>query len=268
MLPEIVVESLPDLLRLTTPESPDPASGRLRDSGIYRGSSRACGRLLTSLDRLGTPEAEPHQKSKLEAHLLRNFMRYSRQHLDARTSNPWEALIIAEHHGLPTRLLDWSYSPLVAAHFATIGGEPGEDRIIWRLDWKKVHRHFGLPELALMVEDVDRVLGGKGIGSIWDLFSEGDPADAFVCMLEPPALNPRIVAQSATFTLGSSKTMSLDALLDRSGLVDAIERFLVPAAAARRIRDQLDMCGVDERRLFPDLDGLAAQLRRYYWVTG
>jgi hypothetical protein len=39
---------------------------------------------------------------------------------------------------------------------------------------------------------------------------------------------------------------------------------VIPEAEVPRIRDQLDLVGVDERRLFPDLDGVAAQLRRYY----
>ena len=85
--------------------------------------------VLTSLDRLGGSEP-PHTKARLEEHLLRNFIRYSRPLLATPPINEWELLVLAQHHGLPTRLLDWTYSPTVAAHFATLGPETEADRII------------------------------------------------------------------------------------------------------------------------------------------
>jgi hypothetical protein len=86
-------------------------------------------------------------------------------------------------------------------------------------------------------------------------------------MLEPPAINPRIVAQSSTFTLSSDKTLALDELLRRLDLLWTLTRYVIPADRVEVFRDQLDLCSVDERRLFPGLDGVAAQLRRYYWVS-
>jgi hypothetical protein len=83
-------------------------------------------------------------------------------------------------------------------------------------------------------------------------------------MLEPPSLDARIVAQAATFTLCSDRTQSFDRFLDRHGLAGALTKLVIPAADTGRLRDQLDLVSVDERRLFPDLDGLAEHLRRYY----
>jgi hypothetical protein len=115
---EIVVRTLGDLIDKVTPPEPDPRTGRRRDTGVYRGASNASRPLLTSLDRLGGVDP-PHSKRNLEEHILRNFMRYSRPHLATPPVNEWEVLVAAQHHGVPTRLLDWTYSPLVAAHFAT-----------------------------------------------------------------------------------------------------------------------------------------------------
>jgi hypothetical protein len=83
-------------------------------------------------------------------------------------------------------------------------------------------------------------------------------------MLEPPSLDARIVAQSAAFTLCSDKRRSFDRFLEDQGLGDALTKIVIPGAEASRIRDQLDLVSVDERRLFPDLDGVAAYLKRYY----
>ena len=258
---EIEVRSLGELIDGVTPEKPDPVSGRRRDSCVYHGSADASRSLLTSLDRLGGLKP-PHTKTPLEEHILRNFARYSRPHL-AHATNEWELLVAAQHHGVPTRLLDWSYSPLVAAHFATLG-DPDVDRVIWRLDWKRVHRKFGFPELALLIDDLHRLVGRDGEFTPWRLIDEGRKAKPFACMIEPPTLDARISAQTATFTLCSDTSRAFDDFLREHHLDEALTRFVIPRKAAERVRDQLDLAGMDERRLFPDLDGVAAQMRRYY----
>jgi hypothetical protein len=96
------------------------------------------------------------------------------------------------------------------------------------------------------------------------LIGEDKSAKPFACMIEPPTLDARISAQAATFTLSSDTTHSFDEFLDDHGLGDALTRFVIPCSSMDRVRDQLDMAGMDERRLFPDLDGVAAQMRRYY----
>jgi hypothetical protein len=259
---EVVVHSLGEFVDVVTPREPDPQTGRRRDTGVYRGSSDATSPLLTTLDRLS---GRPHAKVDLEEHILRNFIRYSRPHLDqARPHNDWELLISAQHHGVPTRLLDWSYSPLVAAFFATRPGEYRDrDRAVWRLDWQRVHQKFNLPALALLIEDLDALAPEARPFTPWKLFATKN-ARPFACMIEPPSLDARIVAQGATFTLISSKAQSLDAFLEAQGLADALTKYVIPTADVARVRDQLDLVGIDERRLFPDLDGVASAIQRYY----
>ena len=258
---EIEVSTLGELIDRVTPAKPDPSTGRRRDSCVYHGSADASRSLLTSLDRLGGVNP-PHTKTGLEEHILRNFARYSRPHLQHAT-NAWELLVAAQHHGVPTRLLDWSYSPLVAAHFATMG-EQNVDRVIWRLDWKPMHRTFGFPELALVIDDLHRLVGRDGEFTPWRLIGEGSKAKPFACMIEPPTLDVRISAQTATFTLCSDTSCAFDDFLARHHLEDVLTRFVIPRPASDCVRDQLDQAGMDERRLFPDLDGVAAQMRRYY----
>jgi hypothetical protein len=263
---EIVVHSLGEMIDQVTPSEPDPITGRRRDSGIYRGAFDASHPLLTSLDRLGGIDP-PHQKADLEAHILRNFIRYSRPHIAPVPVSDWELLITAQHHGVPTRLLDWSYSPLVAAFFATRPDrqERTQDRAVWRLDWQQVHQTLEFPPLALLIEDLHDLFGPDGVPfTPWRLFELHSERRPFACMLEPPSLNPRIVAQAAAFTLCSDKTQPLDRFLLQHDLGHTLTKFVIPAPEVERIRDQLDLAGVDERRLFPDLDGLASMIRRYY----
>ncbi len=264
----IAVTSLGELVDRLTPAEPDPVTGRHRDTGVYRGAGDARWPLFTSLDRLGGV-CPAHTKRGLEEHILRNFVRYSRPHF-TQAHNTWELLVAAQHHGLPTRLLDWSYSPLVAAHFATRDVLPqasaGEcDRAIWRLDWRRMHQRFGFPELALLADDLDRLRGADGDGhfSPFALMRGGGIAP-FACLLEPPTLDARIAAQAAVFTVCSAADRPFDAFLAEHGIADALTRVVIPGPHVRRVRDQLDMVSMDERRLFPDLDGVAAQMRRYY----
>ena len=261
---ERVVRTLGEFIDLVTPREPDKQTGRRRDTGVYRGASDASRPLLTSLDRLGGIQP-PHSKVELEEHILRNFIRYSRPHLDqARPHDEWELLVAAQHHGVPTRLLDWTYSPLVAAFFATrpVSNGAEADRAVWRLDWQRVHRHFKLPPLALLIEDLDRAFGDGEQSSPFRVFSRR--TDPFACMIEPPSLDNRIVAQAATFTFMSARNQSFDAFLAQQGLADTLTRFVIPASEVGRFRDQLDLVGIDERRLFPDLDGVATAIQRYY----
>jgi FRG domain len=260
---EIRITNLSELIAQTTPAEPDARTGRLRDTGVYRGALDATWPLLTSLDTLGGV-SPPHGKADLEEHILRNFIRYSRPYFGSQAVNDWEILVAAQHHGLPTRLLDWTYSPLVAAHFATLGGRSDADRAVWRLDWKTVHRRFGLPELALLIQDLEGLFGEERPFTPWTLFGSSEGRREFACMIEPPSLDARIVAQAATFTLCSDRRQSFDHFLERHGLGGALTKFVIPAAESGRFRDQLDLVSVDERRLFPDLDGLAEHLRRYY----
>jgi hypothetical protein len=266
---EITVHSLGQLLDEVTPDRPEASSGRRRDFSLYRGTRHPQRPILTSLDRLGGTDP-PHRKRELEGHVFRNFVRYSRPYPQHAQASEWELLVVARHYGLPTRLLDWSFSPLVGAHFATVEREPCGDRAIWRLDWKAMHRTFGLPELALMPDDLDRVLHEiGGLDSLEGLFAHDTaPGRDFACMFEPPSIDARLIAQAAAFTICSDRTQAFDAFLAAHGLSDALTRYLIPESVVGLLRDQLDLCAVDERRLFPDLGGLAAELGRWYSASG
>jgi hypothetical protein len=263
MVVEIGVKSLGELIDKVTPTMPDQATGRWRTSCVYHGAADATWPLLTSLDRLGgvTPA---HTKVHLEAHILRNFLRYAQPYLTSARGNDWELLVAAQHHGVPTRLLDWSYSPLIAAHFATRARQTGSEAVVWQLDWQQLHQFFQLPKLALLITDMERLFGDAGPFTPWRLFETSPEAKPFACLLEPPALDVRLITQSATFTLCSDTTRPFEQFMATHGLTTALTKFVIPGTHVARVRDQLDLVGIDERRLFPDLDGLAAELRRYY----
>src|SRR3954463_11272559 len=102
-----------------------------RSTVVFRGLARSEYRNVTSLARL------EGDYPTLERHLLRNFRKYAYQRAPGPTT--WDWLALGQHHGLPTRLLDWTFSPLVALHFATATW-PEEDAALWAVDCAAAHR--------------------------------------------------------------------------------------------------------------------------------
>ena len=109
---EQTVDSWNGLLEILYAESWREDLGRYRSRFAFRGLGDADYRLRTTLIRLGGDSAF------LERHLLRNFRKYAHRDV-VDTDSVWNWLAVAQHHRLPTRLLDWTYSPLVALHHAT-----------------------------------------------------------------------------------------------------------------------------------------------------
>ncbi len=231
---------------------------RHRSNFAFRGMSQVDFQLTTSLMRLSGDYAE------LEGHLLRNFRKYAQRNAVPADST-WNWLALAQHHGLPTRLFDWTFSPFVALHFATENLEAYDhDGVVWCVDYVRAQEF--LPEKLL---DVLRREGSSVFTA--DMLNEVAPTLAaleelqespYVLFFEPPSLDERIVNQYALFSLLSDPAMSLDAWLHSHP--DLYRRIILPRELKWEIRDKLDQANVTERVLFPGLDGLSQWLRRYY----
>lgn len=249
-----------ELLEALFAGSWNPGLGRHRSPYAFRGQWLASDDLSSGLSRLaaGRPDL-----ARLELHLLRNFRKYA--YGQAGADSIWHWLALAQHRGLPTRLLDWTYSPFVALHFATSNlASMDQDGIVWAINFVEANRY--LPAR------LKRILNAEGsdtatvdmlrpFGSLreFDRLSR----KPFVVFLEPPSLDPRIVNQFALFSLMSSATATMDRWLDAHAA--HARRVIVPAELKWEVRDKLDQANINERVLFPGLDGLSRWLTRYYW---
>jgi hypothetical protein len=232
--------------------------GRFRPNHAFRGTDDTSYPLETSITRLGGDVED------LERHLLRNFRKYAGRDAVEQDSL-WHWLSVAKHHGLPTRLLDWTHSPFVAMHFATADTERfGADGAIWVVDYVEAHKLLpeelqdGLAEEGSNLFTVEMLSGA--VGSLEDLDRMHPPG--FVGFFEPPSVDERIVNQYALLSFMSDPRARLDRWLEeRPGLW---KKIVIPAELKWEVRDKLDQANVTERVLFPGLDGLSSWLKRHY----
>ncbi len=255
---EIRVSSWIELTERVFEHSWQEGLARFRSNFVFRGMAGAAGDLTTGLMRLGDGY------EKLEVPLLRNFRRYAHRQAAAGDSL-WNWLALAQHHGLPTRLLDWTYSPFVAMHFATSDVSSFDvDGVIWALNYVQANDLLPKQLKDLLREEGANVFTAdmlqRAAGSLNDF--DHLAQDEFVVFLEPPSLDDRIVNQFALFSLMSSASARLDAWL--AGRPHLCQRYIIPADLKWEVRDKLDQANVTERVLFPGLDGLGRWLKRYY----
>jgi hypothetical protein len=256
---ELVANNWAEALDFLYADSWQQSLRRYRSTLAYRGVGRIGRDLRNGLSRVAEKPAN------VEQHLLRNFRKYAQDRPEARFDSVWHWLALAQHHGLPTRLLDWTYSPLVALHFATERSETiDQDGVVWCVDY--VGAKGLLPEKlqrSLSREGSDVFtpeLLGSEIGSLEELATLSD--EPSLIFLEPPALDERIVAQYALFSLLTKPEAEMDDWVCKHRAL--CRRVQLPAAVKLEIRDKLDQANITERVLYPGLDGLCAWLRRYY----
>lgn len=255
---DIVPQSWTELLDRLYEESWNERLGRFRSNFAYRGMQDSRFDLTTTLVRLGG------DYPRHEEDLLRNFRKYAHKQA-AMGDSLWYWLSLAQHHGLPTRLLDWTYSPFVALHFATAEIELFDtDGLIWCVDYIKTRQLLPRKLRDILEQEDTNIFTAEMLSEAARSLREFDDLskDDYVVFIEPPSLDERIVNQYALFSLMSSPSANLEAWLREHP--ECHRRVIIPASLKWEIRDKLDQANITERVLFPGLDGLSSWLRRYY----
>jgi len=242
----------------------NPRIRRFRSTFAYRGVAEAQYKLENGLQRLGKPYPN------MERNLLKQFKKYSQREVVERDTE-WHWLSVAQHHGLPTRLLDWTYSPLVALHFATadLDRHPNKAAAVWKVNYSQVHNFLQRSETEILDKLGARIFSADALAeTIKDtdaLDRRSAPNYDVAVFFEPPAIDDRIVNQFAYFSALSDPFLSFDDWLRMPHVkkVDAV-KIIIPNNLKWEIRDKLDQSNINERVLMTGLDGLCTWLRRHY----
>ena len=254
------------MLPLITEQEYRPDLNRNRSLYLYRGMTDAAFKLHTSLSRNCKS-----QKKILEPSILNNFTKYGALEDPLIEKSVWRQMILGQHHGLPTRLLDWSQSPLIALHFSTsennLDDMDKHDSVVWRIDIKELHSM--IPErykraLAANRTSIFTVNMLNDVVSNLDQYDD-DMLDKAMVVVEPPSIDPRIVNQYSFFAIVPDAVNDIEGFLDK--YTENTVCYVIDKALRWRVRDMLDQQNISERIIYSGLDGLSKWLGRHYYVN-
>lgn len=225
----------------------------------YRGLPSKGMQLQPTLHRAGIDVAD-------ERHLMNRFKQNAYEFLEERPQGEWEWMLLARHHGLPSRLLDWTENPLVGLFFSC--DEPPCEKwdptgALWCLLPAKLN------EVAKIDEDLPMFLDEAATsspGESLDVYGTRSIASRASEVERPPAAaigirtSKRIQAQLGVFTIHHASKRPLEDWGDGTH----VWRLVIPQESKESIREELRRLGVTSLSLFPDLDNVAKEASRSY----
>ena len=265
MIREVKISSVEELIPLLSDQPYRPDLERNRSLYVYRGMANADFRMVTSLRR----NCRELQRT-LEPAILKNFAKYAVLEDPTIAQSVWRQMFLGQHHGLPTRLLDWTQSALVALHFAVsednLEHMEQHDCMVWRTDIKELYALLPPKYQQVMAENKAEVFSVDMLGrAAADVAAyDRDMGGSAMVVLEPPSIDSRIVNQYSFFSVIPMDMEDVEGFLDR--YTQNTVKYVIDRRLRWRVRDMLDQLNMSERLFYPGLDGLSRWIARHYFV--
>ena len=222
----------------------------------FRGQAVAKWKLKPSIMR------PPHSFDD-EVVLLKRFKQNAVPLVDTVPDEEADWLFLMQHHRVPTRLLDWTESPLVALYFAIAPSaekkHDSKDASLWCLFPHSLNALVGIRM------DSSYDIPCFGHEDVLDTYLPSRAAGITTASPKPIALiapRPfrRLHVQQGVFTLFHRNTTPLEELADDKGKQPHIVKLIIPASAKSKLRNELRLLQIDRLALFPELENVAERI--------
>lgn len=200
-----------------------------------------------------------------EESLIAEFLTYFSNYTDKRPATAFDCYTLMQHYGLPTRLLDWSHSPLVSLFFALEQNNAGKRRGVWAI---KPH-----PMNKISV-DFDGVTAPNSFkySRITDylpkyLRNNPNPIPTVPVAVSVPLMNQRVTSQKGAFTLHGFSDVSIDEYYEQNGMTQIAKLCLKSEDSRGKILNDLYSAGIKEDDIYQDLNSLSIRIMREFGLT-
>ncbi len=191
-----------------------------------------------------------------ETTLLSAFKQNASMLTNKQPVNGFDWMFLMQHYGIPTRLLDWSESPLVALYFALKKSDNEFDAVIWALkptELNKIAKIKNKDEEFYIPSFEDDEIKGYSIESISSTKVELAPVAVIATRN-----NPRIQAQMGVFTIHHNEKVPIEELGDKSHVI----KYIIKKDSKKNILKQVELLGVTEFQLFPELASINSIMKK------
>ncbi|WP_286733950.1 MULTISPECIES: FRG domain-containing protein [Sphingobacterium] len=170
------------------------------------------------------------------------------------TLKDWEILFLMRHHGIPTRILDWTENFATALFFALHG--TGNTPTIWMFSPHELNR------IAYINDEIPNPINDLNF-TYCEAYIEKrvNPYPNPICII-PARTGGRLFAQKGLFTLHGSDMTPLN---KNEKIKHCFKKFEIPVNCIQEAKDFLELCGVNNYSIFPDLDGLSKHLNNIFF---
>ncbi|MDD5340456.1 MAG: FRG domain-containing protein [Candidatus ainarchaeum sp.] len=214
----------------------------------YRGHSRKDYPLIPSFFR---DNVDSHFT---ELDLINRFKQNGDVLIEPRITKPFEWLFIMRHYDVPTRLLDWTESPLTALYFAVSDAEKKEeDGVLWVLLPTELNKNTNVVTM-----NEEEIPGVEDINNYGPDSYEGETSSAllpvaFIC----PRTNERMIAQTSVFTIHHKDKTAIESI----GEKDHVWRYVIPKDCKTAIKNELELLGLTRFQLYPELQSIGRMIK-------
>ena len=211
----------------------------------FRGQSNKTHKLIPSLYRKNS--------SVSEMTLIKKFKQNASLLVSRNYNDDFDWLFVMQHHGVPTRLLDWTESSLVALYFACETNDD-KDGALWVLLPIELNKHASI--------EPDETFDIPGITELENYSPKSYHADKTNVMGPAATIStrntPRMQAQQGTFTIFHKKKSAIEDISDKKH----VWRYIIPMNVKAEILKELKLCGIDKFQLFPELSSIGETLKK------